>query len=40
MAAMATTNALGINPNKKQIDKNTWFYKDNDNDNSNTRTNT
>ena len=25
---------------QKQIDKNTWFYKDNDNDNNNTRTNT
>ena len=25
---------------QKQIDKNTWFYKDNSNDNNNTRTNT
>ena len=25
---------------QKQIDKNTWFYKDNDNDNNNIRTNT
>ena len=25
---------------QKQIDKNTWFYKDSDNDNNNTRTNT
>ena len=25
---------------QKQIDNNTWFYKDSDNDNNNTRTNT